>query len=954
MKTVHNSKCIVHRWGCKVALLLAVFNLHSSMFIELQAQIIEDGEAFYIYRNDGDFNGFFYDQVEEMRVSKIDLDSIEHDEYVVQEVVTADSIFRIPLAAIDSIGFVQPEIKFAPNVRQMDMMDITKYITRVEDEDLYFSKDIPAELVPKVGEIIIGATGPFAGKGFGGKVRHIVNNSEYYRVMTDRLTEQVPIFEQYVSVEEVTSDPATGQVRRRVAGYNQIKKAGGFSSGTLIDFSLNGHFTLIPDNLGVYFGVDVNSGIKVKLLCMHQIYDTHYFIKVMLAEDYNVSAGMSFAIKGSGEKSLGEVTGLRPSILFPAAAPLFSIHPVPDLAVTWSGEFKAAVTFPVKSGSLRQTFIIDTDSSTPITYQGNESVQDDPPASFVDGANIDLQFNGTLGVGIKSEIGIFTADWIKYIFDCGIATDVFVGPKLEGQVNLSMKDYLTGDGPYSLKDSHFTLSPLVADYNTYGRAKIILGDEPWKWTFLEGSFKLLPALDMYLFPSLQNMTAKYDDKKNTLTAGWETDMRMVFWPSEVGMSLYKMVGYDRQNLDFSYAEALSFGSYSPQQFTYTYNTKNLRAGKYYVSPLLKAFGNEYNLISMQKEFVVTPYIDCPTEKVSVSKSGGTVEVPFKCNANYVKATIIKSNDGTQLVTQVSDPQTDSNDRTLTISANENTDQLSQKEWKVQLLTSAEGQVAKDTITVTQNASGVNAVKRVQIAIKCPLYYNSHRWGKLRDRDPYDSSGEFENSSSTYTIDSPQCSIEGNILHIYSNKITSNKDTTNVIENTEEFESGTIKHNHKREEEHNHGSEVLDMYIDFSALDNIVLNQWSYSMNSTYSHDKSEGYVSYYPKSNGNEQQEHILRGSSQTNKSFTISEAITTYTHNTASNTYTFIVKDKETLNRILSGVYSYQYDGYESWYGVYSSGTIFEDDTEERHERSSGYSIRANDDSSISISVYF
>ena len=34
-------------------------------------------EAFYIYRNDGDFNGFFYDEVVEMRYSKIGFDSIE-------------------------------------------------------------------------------------------------------------------------------------------------------------------------------------------------------------------------------------------------------------------------------------------------------------------------------------------------------------------------------------------------------------------------------------------------------------------------------------------------------------------------------------------------------------------------------------------------------------------------------------------------------------------------------------------------------------------------------------------------------------------------------------------------------------------------------------------------------------------------------------------------------------
>ena len=64
-------------------------------------------DAFYIYRNDSDFNGFFYDEVQEMRYSKIALDSTEYEQYVTYEVVLADTTYRIPLASIDSIGFQQ-------------------------------------------------------------------------------------------------------------------------------------------------------------------------------------------------------------------------------------------------------------------------------------------------------------------------------------------------------------------------------------------------------------------------------------------------------------------------------------------------------------------------------------------------------------------------------------------------------------------------------------------------------------------------------------------------------------------------------------------------------------------------------------------------------------------------------------------------------------------------------
>ena len=90
---------------------------------QLQAQ-----DAFYIYRNDGDFNGFFFDEIVRMSYSKTDLEGEEHNEYVVQEIETKDSLYRIPLAAIDSIGFQQPEIKINPRVRIIERCELKQYL----------------------------------------------------------------------------------------------------------------------------------------------------------------------------------------------------------------------------------------------------------------------------------------------------------------------------------------------------------------------------------------------------------------------------------------------------------------------------------------------------------------------------------------------------------------------------------------------------------------------------------------------------------------------------------------------------------------------------------------------------------------------------------------------------------------------------------------------------------
>ena len=94
--------------------------------LSVMAQDIEGGEAFYIYQNDGHFDGFFYDQVKQISYSRFDTLGVEHDKYVSQEIVTEDSVYRIMLTAIDSVSFVQPEIKYAKAVhfmRDEGMMD---------------------------------------------------------------------------------------------------------------------------------------------------------------------------------------------------------------------------------------------------------------------------------------------------------------------------------------------------------------------------------------------------------------------------------------------------------------------------------------------------------------------------------------------------------------------------------------------------------------------------------------------------------------------------------------------------------------------------------------------------------------------------------------------------------------------------------------------------------------
>lgn len=105
-------------------------------------------ETFYVYRNDGVLHGFFNEDVDSMLYSKIDIDSVEHNDYVVQEIYTKDSVFRIPLAAIDSVGFVTPQTVYKPGVIDMGE-ELCKYVISSTDTTILLQSSTPIKLIPK-------------------------------------------------------------------------------------------------------------------------------------------------------------------------------------------------------------------------------------------------------------------------------------------------------------------------------------------------------------------------------------------------------------------------------------------------------------------------------------------------------------------------------------------------------------------------------------------------------------------------------------------------------------------------------------------------------------------------------------------------------------------------------------------------------------------------------------
>lgn len=181
------------------------------------------GEAFYIYRNDGGFNAFFRGEVDSITYSHYDLDSLYYDEQVTQLIYTADSLYRIPLAAIDSIGFLQPETIYAKDAVPLTG-SLFDYLVSADNQSLIFASNIPSALLPKIGDKLVATD--LSDKlpiGFTGLVRQVQQEGEGYVVYCDSLALEETVT-QFYGVVEIVGQEADGKARRYLSRRAKSEK----------------------------------------------------------------------------------------------------------------------------------------------------------------------------------------------------------------------------------------------------------------------------------------------------------------------------------------------------------------------------------------------------------------------------------------------------------------------------------------------------------------------------------------------------------------------------------------------------------------------------------------------------------------------------------------------------------------------------------------------------------
>ena len=596
-------------------------------------------DAFYIYRNDGEFDGFFYDDVIRMGYSKIDPNGVEHDEYVIQEIETEDSLYRIPLCAIDSIGFQQPEVIFSPKVKHIDETGLTRYIkdfTTYQDRTAFFriNADAPRELVPEVGDVLVnfGDTGfgyfGQTGDNFTGFACKVTSISQYaagsqWTVRCDPVTDLADIFMQLISVERLGYDEQ-GQVKRRVAGFDFDETTRRFvprkasDKGSLPLFDVSG--TLKRE--AAWGSVNADFKIKAGFDVTYNISWRRVYFK--LGRSFGFSLTPSATLK-TGTSFEYEITGIPEalsSIKFPAMAPLFQTRPFPKVFFRGGGELAVKLSLPTVGYNYHESISFDSDKTFPFSFSMFDDDSGGADQELFNTGDIEFSLSGFVQAGVKFTGGVETNDWFKSIMWAYIGLELYAGPKLEGTVSLSAARLLQQGAFESLSQSKIAFHPISLDLAAKTRSQLFWRD-PDETTLFEASTQF-GSKELYLFPAFKDTEVEFSPESGAVQCSTDAE-RSVFWKSHLGFGAYQ-----NGELKESIFPATCLFGIPAKPYGGSFSA--LQPGRYQIMPVVKTFDFTLPVRSQAKDVLVTPRLKLSPKEIHFPAEGGSASVSINTNA----------------------------------------------------------------------------------------------------------------------------------------------------------------------------------------------------------------------------------------------------------------------------------------------------------------------------------
>ncbi len=273
--------------------------------------------AIYVYRNDDRFEGRLNVDIESIRFSAVGTDSLWYDNALVQEVWTPDTVFRTPVAVIDSVTFQAPDPVFKHGLFVITEEHLP-YMTTATDSTLTFTSSAPAVMLPVQGQVVYSELDTeWFTMGFAGRVVAVKQNGATVTYECEPVSPR-DVYDRLVTVGkiEATGNDEQGAPRRIAddgvihspkikieVEYEEYLKLKGSASMT-IDYAFNFGWggkdfanVTITDELEVSLSVSLKSSLgKSQHEMLLPIPVAYVGNKVLGA---SVSVGLFFDMSGS-------------------------------------------------------------------------------------------------------------------------------------------------------------------------------------------------------------------------------------------------------------------------------------------------------------------------------------------------------------------------------------------------------------------------------------------------------------------------------------------------------------------------------------------------------------------------------------------------------------------------------------------------------------------------------
>ena len=534
-------------------------------------------QAFYIYRNDGVINTFITTEIDSMTYSRIDVDSVIHDNYITQEVYTPDSIYRIPLEAIDSIGFVTPKTVYQPGVKVIEG-DIRNYIIARKELNLTFLATTPNKLIPSIGDkLVTTEIDDIITKPFIGRVSELRNNTDGIEVVCEPV-ELTDIFECYYGITRKKADSLSVNSRSISDGFYGTGTCT-LRPGKLTHDLLNTYNTQItysPDD-ELSFGLN-NAKATISLT---PTIDYNAYVIV------NRSYGVNISVTAIGNYTVEELLALSGSIQFGGDVSIFEkAIPIPEALLDIYFEFGVFGTMTGKlsvdqkwTQKYRHVFHWEWSNKK---HQTLKNIHEFKPIGSTHQGKIAL--NGSLGAGAYGRVG--------FAFIATSSLDIAeIGLRVEGGI-MTEGTYVPykKDEEYAKKSTDLYNQIKDREISSYfyyglsGEAKL------FKWSISHEipNFLNLPLNKRWDIGSVRAVPLFSDtklekDEEGTYYASTKIDG--IVQKSDVGFAL---INKDKE-ADALYSYSV-YGYQGPKAEAYASFYDKPKANKYIVYPLVKYMG----------------------------------------------------------------------------------------------------------------------------------------------------------------------------------------------------------------------------------------------------------------------------------------------------------------------------------------------------------------------------